>query len=71
MDAGTLVGGRFEIERRAASGGMGAVYRAVDRTTGAPAAVKIVRVSGRDVTERLIREGRSLAQLDHPHVVKY
>ncbi len=71
MQPGTVIGERFEIERRAAAGGMGEVYQALDRTTGAPAALKVVRTASDDTTERLLREGRALAQLDHPHVVRY
>jgi tetratricopeptide (TPR) repeat protein len=71
MNEGTLVGDRFEILRRAAAGGMGEVYTARDRTTGKRAAVKVVRVQSPDATERLLREARALAQLDHPNVARY
>jgi hypothetical protein len=33
---------RFEIEQRAGVGGMGVVYRARDRESGAPVAVKVL-----------------------------
>ena len=45
MLSGDLLGDRFEIDRLAATGGMGAVYRAVDRQSGALVAVKIVRAT--------------------------
>ncbi|HEY5921866.1 MAG TPA: protein kinase [Kofleriaceae bacterium] len=69
---GTLVGGRFEIEHLAGKGGMGAVYRAIDRHTGGVAALKVVHEeSPNDHRERLIREARLLAELQHPSIVRY
>ena len=38
---------RFEIEHVAGRGGMGVVYRATDRLTGDPVAVKIVALARR------------------------
>jgi eukaryotic-like serine/threonine-protein kinase len=43
MKPGDVLDGRFEIDRLAASGGMGVVYRALDRATGALVAVKAMR----------------------------
>jgi|SRR5450432_114640 len=40
--SGEVLSGRFVIERLAGSGAMGAVYRALDRVTGAPVAVKVI-----------------------------
>ena len=40
---GTLLGRDFEILRVLSQGGMGTVYEAIQRTTGAPRAVKIMR----------------------------
>ena len=37
MQAGTIVGGRFDVEHEAGAGGMGTIYRAMDRVTGARA----------------------------------
>ncbi|CAN5881282.1 hypothetical protein BH11MYX4_BH11MYX4_24420 [soil metagenome] len=71
MRIGALIGDRFEIERLAASGGMGVVYRARDRATGAPVAVKVIRLGGTSLTPRLRREAAVLAQLEHPHIVRY
>jgi serine/threonine protein kinase len=68
-----LVARRFEIERRAGSGGMGDVYRARDRHTGAAVALKLTRgdAGGPDADERFAREARLLAEIDHPGVVSY
>jgi tetratricopeptide (TPR) repeat protein len=63
-----IVAGRFVIERLAGSGGMGHVYRALDRETGEPAAVKILH--GGDAA-RFAREAEILAGLRHPAIVRY
>jgi tetratricopeptide (TPR) repeat protein/predicted Ser/Thr protein kinase len=69
MSSGTLIAGRFEIEREAGAGGMGVVYRAHDRATGEPVAVKLAR-SARDA-ERFEREGEVLSRLAHPAIVRH
>lgn len=43
LPAGTLLDGRFEIVSLLGRGGMGAVYRAHDRTLDEPVAVKVMR----------------------------
>ncbi len=69
---GTVVAGRFEIERLAGTGGMGAVYRANDRATGRLAAVKILHGEATaSHRERFARETQLLAELVHPAVVGY
>ncbi|NUQ74249.1 MAG: protein kinase [Polyangiaceae bacterium] len=68
---GGRIGGRFEIEREAGAGGMGTVYRARDAETGSPVALKIVQRCGADELERLAREARSIADVNHPGVVRY
>src|SRR6185369_5218253 len=75
MKPGDLVAGRFEIERLAGWGGMGDVYRAVDRLRGLPVALKVLH--GEDhrespfAAERFAREAETLAELTHPAIVKY
>jgi hypothetical protein len=68
MRAGHVVDGRFEIERFAGAGAMGHVYRARDTLTEQPVALKILAHGG---TQRFLREGRVLAELKHPHIVRY
>ena len=71
MQPGTVVGGRFTVEREAGVGGMGTVYAARDALTGALVALKVLgRVSDVD-RARFLREARILAELDHPGVVRY
>jgi eukaryotic-like serine/threonine-protein kinase len=71
MRPGDVVADRFEIERRAGAGGMGAVYRALDRETGKPVALKIVNIPIQQLIERFSREAQVLADIDHPGVVRY
>jgi hypothetical protein len=71
MTPGTLVGGRFLIDRVVGRGGMGAVYRALDQTTSQPVALKVAVVSSPDVGERFMREAQVLAGLDHPAIVRH
>ncbi len=51
-------------------GGMGVVYRAVHRETGAEVALKTVRVPNAEVLGCVRREILALARLDHPGVVR-
>jgi eukaryotic-like serine/threonine-protein kinase len=71
MQPGDLVGDRFELGAVAGSGGMGAVYRAVDRATGESVAVKVLREVASEHGDRFGREIRVLAQLRHPGIVRY
>ncbi|MEO8797850.1 MAG: protein kinase, partial [Polyangiaceae bacterium] len=66
------VGGRFVIEREVGRGGVGIVYRALDTVTGTPVALKVIAIPGVDASEeaRFHREGRVLAGLVHPNIVR-
>jgi len=70
MRAGSVIGGRFEIIERAAVGGMSAVYRAVNRATGEAVALKVLRDPSAE-PERFVHEAQVLAEIQHPHVVRY
>ncbi len=61
----------FDIGEIAGKGGMGIVYRARDRRTGAPVALKVIRVQTAADQERFLREGKVLADLRHPGIVAY
>ncbi|WP_280681552.1 serine/threonine-protein kinase [Kitasatospora sp. MAA19] len=84
MDTGgpnsRLIDGRFELLERLGGGGMGLVWRARDIALHREVALKEVRPpdpapldgdpkTARIVRERVLREARSLARLDNPHVV--
>ncbi|WP_281328868.1 protein kinase [Polyangium sp. 6x1] len=68
---GDLVGDRFVIERVAGAGGMAMVYRALDRATGLRVALKLVHDEDAEVARRFDHEAQSLADVRHPHVVRY
>ena len=62
---------RFELGERVGAGGMGTVYRATDRMTGATVAVKLLREVRPADVERFRKEGALHAQLSHPAIVRY
>ncbi|WP_438025888.1 serine/threonine-protein kinase [Sorangium sp. So ce233] len=71
MTPGQRIADRFELERQAGAGGMGALYRAVDLETGAPVAVKVLHGAQEADLSRFAREARILDQLTDPAVVRY
>ena len=71
MVPGTVVAGRFEIERAARSGGAGTVYRAYDLREGGHVALKLLHAHRHDEELRFEREARLLAKLDHPGIVRH
>ncbi len=69
---GTLIGGRYRLEAQIGRGGMSSVYRAFDIVLERPVAIKLMHreiAADSDQLERFRREARSVAQLNHPHVV--
>ncbi|HSN98626.1 MAG TPA: serine/threonine-protein kinase, partial [Candidatus Nanopelagicales bacterium] len=71
MEPGTVLGGRFAIERQAASGGMGTVFRASDLLDNTTVALKLLRGTEAVDIERFEREARILSELSHPGIVRY
>ncbi len=69
--ARALIGGRFAVDREVGSGGMGTVFRCVDRLGGATVAVKILRGREELDIQRFEREAAILAELCDPGVVRY
>ncbi|MET9114330.1 serine/threonine-protein kinase [Streptomyces longwoodensis] len=74
--AGRLVAGRYRLLARLGHGGMGTVWRAEDVTVDREVAVKEPRVPDHlpereraNAFERMRREARAAARLDHPAVV--
>ncbi|MFI0238845.1 serine/threonine-protein kinase [Streptomyces sp. NPDC016845] len=74
--AGRLVAGRYRLLSKLGHGGMGTVWRAKDETVDREVAVKEPRVPDHlpereraTVFERMRREARAAARLDHPAVV--
>ncbi|WP_406430970.1 serine/threonine protein kinase [Streptomyces sp. NBC_00631] len=75
-----VVDGRFELAARLGGGGMGMVWRATDLVLRRSVAIKEVRPSdpalaeydpeaARLLRERVLREARALARVDHSNVV--
>ncbi|WP_437740654.1 protein kinase [Sorangium sp. So ce1504] len=71
MQAGDIIDGRFCIEHLAASGGMGAVYRARDQETGEAVAIKLLTTESAQHLVRFAREAHMLATARVPGVVRY
>jgi tetratricopeptide (TPR) repeat protein len=68
---GTILRERYRLESELGRGGMGTVYRATDLELHREVAVKILSAAAQnsDARERLIREARAAAALNHPHIV--
>ncbi len=62
--------GAYEIRGTLGRGAMGVVYDAWDTTLERRVALKLLRWHRKRSAERLVREARALARLDHPNVVK-
>jgi serine/threonine protein kinase len=71
LQPGDWIDDRFEIERFAAAGGMGELYRAIDHATGRHVAVKVLRGVEPCAVQRFAREARCLAALSHPGIVAH
>ncbi|HZJ66461.1 MAG TPA: bifunctional serine/threonine protein kinase/MFS transporter [Kofleriaceae bacterium] len=72
MRLGTVIAGRYRIEKLLGRGGMGAVYQAVDQQTHRARAVKLMldhKVDDRDARERFAREAGIAGRIDSPFVV--
>ena len=69
---GSLIAERFLIETVAGSGGMSTVYRAIDRASGLPVALKLLHAvdTGHNV-DRFEREAELLVELHHPGIVAF
>ena len=65
---GSDEGLRQEVESLLGTGGMGEVYRAHDRKLGRDVALKVLPEVLSQDPERLEREARMLASLNHPHI---
>src|ERR1700683_3152931 len=69
---GTLLGGRYRLDAQIGRGGMSTVYRAFDTVLERPVAIKLMHreiASDSAQLERFRREARSVARLNHPHIV--
>ncbi|HYK87058.1 MAG TPA: serine/threonine-protein kinase, partial [Ktedonobacteraceae bacterium] len=68
VPSGTILHGRYRIERVLGSGGFGHVYLAVDLTSNRQFAIKEYFVTGTSGQAQLQHEARVLSQLHHPNL---
>ncbi|MFM8274086.1 MAG: protein kinase domain-containing protein [Gemmata sp.] len=64
---------RYEFGQPVGNGGMGTVYRALDRSTGAHVAIKVLRTKMSEnlpAHQRLVQEFKAATQLEHPNIVR-
>jgi hypothetical protein len=68
---GTVIAGHYEVQEKLGQGGMGEVYRALDKNLGRQVAIKILPEEFSTDLERLARferEAKLLATLNHPNI---
>jgi eukaryotic-like serine/threonine-protein kinase len=68
---GTVIAGHYEVQEKLGHGGMGEVYRALDKNLGRQVAIKILPAEFSTDPERLARferEAKLLATLNHPNI---
>lgn len=72
LSSGVLLGGRYRLDERIASGGMGDVWRGTDEVLGRTVAVKSLLpalLEEPGFAERFRGEARTMATINHPGVV--
>lgn len=69
---GTIVADRYEIVERIGDGGVGVVYKALQKPIGRAVAVKVLQPDAMDerTTARFFKEAQIIANLRHPHTVR-
>jgi eukaryotic-like serine/threonine-protein kinase len=68
-----IASGRYHIQQKIGSGGMGTVYKAMQPNIGRMVAIKILHpklVNRKDLVSRFSREAKALGHLSHPNTVK-
>jgi len=69
---GRTLRGKYLVEQRIGSGGMGVIYRGLHLALGSPVALKVIRRGLRPdpaAIERFHDEARRTSRLRHPHIV--
>jgi eukaryotic-like serine/threonine-protein kinase len=73
FDAGSVIGDRYTLLRRVATGGMGTVWRAEDTLLGRVVAIKVLRsefLGDAQSRARMMFEARAAAAIDSAFVVR-
>src|SRR6185295_19301074 len=73
LGAGSILAGKYRLDRRLAQGGMGSVWLAFDTKLEVPVAVKLMApalAGSAELVARFEREAKAAAQLRSPHVVQ-
>src|SRR5262245_32419954 len=71
---GGVVDNKYAVEKVLGEGGMGVVYLAHDKLADPRVVLKAIRselAHRADYRERILAEGRALARIDHPNVVRF
>jgi len=71
LPSGTILHGRYRVERALGSGGFGHVYLSTDLQTNTPYAVKEYLVTGANGKAQLEHEAQVLSHLHHPNLPAY
>jgi serine/threonine-protein kinase len=69
MGPGTLIAGKYRLERRLGKGSMGVVWAAVDEEIERVVALKLIESPSDELRTRLLREAKACGRLHHPNVV--
>jgi serine/threonine-protein kinase PknK len=66
-----LIAQRYELIAEIGAGGMGTVYRGLDRQLGSPVAIKHLKEAWKEPEHfaRFVREGEALRALNHPKII--
>jgi len=71
LGPGSVISERFRVDHFVRRGGMGAIYRGTDLSTGSVVAIKSVGKRDRDSRARFAREVSIISELSHPGIVRY
>lgn len=72
FDSGTIIDGRYQLEKEIGRGGMGVVYRAHDLRNDREVAIKVIDANELNslTLEQFLRESKIMSRLQHPHIVR-
>jgi len=73
LTVGTVVAGRFVLDRKLGEGGMGVVWAATHAVTRKPVALKMLKpdkATDPVVRQRFVREARAASVVTHPNIIE-